>query len=82
MAALGSGRARRRTVDRPAVSAELEPWREMRPRPRVHSYLAALVALPAPDDQRATVGVEIGLVERERFTDPETSTPEHDDDPA
>jgi hypothetical protein len=34
------------------------------------------------DEQRATIGVEVGLGERERLTDPQPGAPQHDDHPA
>lgn len=35
----------------------------------------ALAALAVPDDQRATVWVQICLGQRQRFTDPQTAPP-------
>ena len=57
----------------------LEPRREVRPRPAIHTDLAALIALAMADEQRAAFGIEVGLVERERFADPQPGAPEYDD---
>jgi hypothetical protein len=54
----------------------------VRPGPAVHSDLAALIALAGADEQRAAIGVEVGLVERQRLADPQPGTPEHDDNAA
>jgi hypothetical protein len=54
----------------------------VRPRPAIHSDLAALIALTVADEQRATDRVEVGLVERERLADPNPGTPQDDDDAA
>ena len=43
---------------------------EMRPGPSVHANLAALVTFAVADQQRAAIGVKVGLVERERLADP------------
>ncbi len=64
------------------VSAEPEPWFELRPGPAVHPDLTTLVTLAVPDEDAAAVGVQIGLVERERFADPQPGPPQHHDDPA
>jgi hypothetical protein len=42
----------------------------LRPGPAIHPYLAPLVALAVTDEERAPLGVQIGLVQRERFADP------------
>src|SRR5215210_351667 len=60
----------------------LEPWFELLPRPVVHPHLAAPAALAAPHQQRTAPRIELGLGERERLTDPQTSAPEHDDQAA
>jgi hypothetical protein len=36
-------------------------------------------ALAVADEQRAAVGVEVGLIERERLADPQPGAPQHDD---
>ena len=59
--------------------AEREPRFEVRPAPAVHPDLAALVPLPVPDENGAAVGVQISLVERERFADPQPGPPQHHD---
>src|SRR5204863_2070843 len=59
--------------------ADLFRGRNSATRPSVHSDLAALIAPGVADEQRAAVGVEVGLVERERLADPQTSAPEYDD---
>lgn len=61
------------------AAAELKPRFEMRPGPPVHSDLAPLVSFAVADQQRAAIGVEVGLAECERLADPEPSTPEHND---
>jgi hypothetical protein len=52
------------------LSAGLQPRIELRPRPSVHADLAALAALPAPDEYGAAGSVEITLEERQRFAYP------------
>src|SRR4029453_18066696 len=52
------------------------------PGPVVHADLAAAAALAAPHQQRSAARVEVGLGERERFADAQTSTPQHDDQAA
>jgi len=51
----------------------------MRPCPSVHSDLAALVAFAVADEHGTAIGVEVNLVERKRFADPQPSAPQHDD---
>src|SRR5581483_9101124 len=55
--------------------AELQPGIEVRPRPAVHPDLTPLVALPVTDDQGATAGVEVCLLEDERFADSQPGAP-------
>jgi hypothetical protein len=59
--------------------AELEPRVEMLPAPAVHTDLAAFTAFPAANNDAATYGVEVALGERERFADPQSRSPKHDD---
>ena len=59
--------------------APAEPWLQLLPGPGVHADLAALSALPAPNEHRTTLLVEVQLAERERLTDSQARTPEHDD---
>jgi hypothetical protein len=60
----------------------LEPWVELFPTPAVHADLAALAALAAPHQDRATGTVKIALRQRERLADPQARAPEHDDQAA
>ena len=41
--------------------------------------LSPLASLPAPDEHCAADSVEIALLKRERFADPQSGAPEHDD---
>jgi hypothetical protein len=59
-------------------TTDLQPGVELLPRPTVHPNLAALAALPAADQHGAAASVQIALLERERFADPQTGTPEQD----
>jgi hypothetical protein len=52
------------------LATDLKPRIEPFPRPAVHPDLAALAALPSPDQHCATGPVQIALLERERFADP------------
>jgi hypothetical protein len=52
------------------------------PGPLVHTHLAAAAALAAAHDKRAAPVVQVGLAERERFVDAQSSPPQHDDQPA
>jgi hypothetical protein len=58
------------------LAADLEPGIELLPRPTVHSDLPALAALPAPDQDGAARPVEVALLQRQRFADPQTGAPE------
>src|SRR5207253_5158789 len=58
------------------LSADQEPWVELLPCPTVHPSLAALAALPMPDEHSATGAVEVALLESERFADPKPGAPE------
>jgi len=87
----GAGRPRPsacRTVDDAEQRSDrqldprLEPWFQLLPRPVVHPHLAAPAALAAPHQQRTAPRVQVGLGQRERLTDPQASTPQHDDEPA
>jgi hypothetical protein len=51
------------------------------PCPRIHSQFATAVPLTVPDEQAASALVEVGLCERERLMDPQTGSPEHDNQP-
>ena len=62
--------------------AQLEPGVELLPRPAVHPDLAPATALPGTDQHCAALAVKVGLSQRERLADPQTGTPEHDDQPA
>src|SRR5450755_2788310 len=61
------------------LTANLEPWVELLPRPTVHPNLAALAALATADKNRAPGTIEIALLKRERFADPQPSAPEQHD---
>jgi len=50
------------------------------PAPAVHADLAALAALPVPDQHGTAAAVQIAFGQRERFADPQSGAPEHDDD--
>jgi len=58
------------------LSADLEPGIELVPCPTVHPDLSALAALPTPDEYSAAGAVEVALLERERFADPQSRTPQ------
>jgi hypothetical protein len=45
----------------------------------VHPGLAALIALSVSDEQRPTPVVDVGLVERQRFGDPQPTAPQDSD---
>jgi hypothetical protein len=45
----------------------------------VHARLAAFVAFAVADQQRPAALVDVGLVERQRFGDPQPATPQHRD---
>ena len=45
----------------------------------VHSGLATLVAFAVTDQQRPAGGVDVGLVQRQRFADPQPGAPEDRD---
>jgi hypothetical protein len=49
--------------------ADLEPRFEMLPAPSVHADLAALAALAAAHENRATTRVKIAFRQRKRFAD-------------
>jgi hypothetical protein len=61
------------------LAADLEPWFELNPCPAVHPHLAALAALPPPDEDRAARSVEIALMNSKRLADPQPGTPEQHD---
>lgn len=58
---------------------DLEPWFELLPGPAVHSDCASLAAFPAPHEHGTAAAVKIALLGGERFVDPESCTPEQDD---
>ena len=60
--------------------AQLDPWLKLFPRPAVHSDLSAFAAFALAHENRAAHRIEVSLGERERFADPETRTPENDDE--
>jgi hypothetical protein len=51
------------------LATDLQPRIELLPRPAVHPDLAALAALPAPDEDGAARSVQIAFLEREGFAD-------------
>jgi hypothetical protein len=57
------------------LATDLQPRIELLPRPTIHADLAALAALPAPDEDGAARSVQIALLERERFADSQASPP-------
>ncbi len=59
-----------------------EPRAKLFPAPRVHADLAMTPTLAAPQEDRAAIGIQAALSERERFTDPEPGSPEHDNQSA
>ena len=61
------------------LPADLEPWVELLPRPAVHPDLPSLAALATPYEHSAAGAVLVALLERERFADPQTCTPEQHD---
>jgi hypothetical protein len=48
---------------------DLQPRVELRPRPSVHTDLAALASLPASDEDCSASTVEVALMKRERLAD-------------
>ena len=62
--------------------AQLKPAIELLPRPAVHPNLPPTTTLSSTDQNRAALAIKIGLSQRQRLTDPQPGTPEHDDDPA
>jgi hypothetical protein len=54
-------------------------WVKLLPRPAVHPDLASLAALPTPDERRAAAAVQVALLKRKRFADPQSSAPEKHD---
>ena len=69
--------ARQRT-DR-ELAPDRQPWIELLPCPSVHSDFSPLASLPAPDENCAAGSVEVALLKRERFADPQSGAPEQDD---
>ena len=59
-----------------SLPADLEPRVELVPCPAVHPDLSALAALSTPDQNGAAGAVEVALLERERFADPQSGTPQ------
>ena len=66
----GSVRRSRRTSVRPAASHAGQPRAQRVPRPHVHAHLATVPALAVLHEHRASVRVQVGLGQRERFLDP------------
>jgi len=60
----------------------LSPWLYVLPCPLVHPDLAALAALAVTHEDRASPGLEIGLGERQRLVDPQSSPPKDHDERA
>jgi hypothetical protein len=56
--------------------ADLEPGVKLVPCPAIHSDVSALAALSTPDEHSAAGTVEVALLKRERFADPESGTPQ------
>src|SRR5438270_8966779 len=61
------------------LAADLEPGVELVPRPSVHPDLSALTALSTSDEYSAAGAIEVALLERKRFADPQPGTPEQHD---
>ena len=61
------------------VHAVREPGRELLKAELVHARLAAFVALAMTDQQRPALLIDVGLVERQRFTDPQPTAPQDGD---
>jgi hypothetical protein len=57
------------------LATDLQPRIELVPCPTVHPNFSALAALPTPDKYSATRTVEVALLERERFADPQPGAP-------
>jgi hypothetical protein len=79
-----SARTTQDTEQRPdrKRGAQLQPRRQLLPGPSVHPDLAAFAAFAVPNQDRASVGVEVALVQGERFADPQAGAPQHDDQAA
>jgi hypothetical protein len=58
------------------LAADLQPGVELVPCPTVHPDLSALAALSTSDQYSAARPVEVALLKRERFTDPQSGTPQ------
>jgi hypothetical protein len=54
------------------LAADLEPGVELVPCPAVHPDLSALAALSTPDEYSTAGPVEVALLKRERFADPQS----------
>ena len=61
------------------LAADRQPWVELLPCPSVQPDLSPLASLPAPDENCTAGAVEIALLKRERFADPQSGAPEQDD---
>jgi hypothetical protein len=59
--------------------AQLEPWLQLVPRPRIHADFAPTSSLAATHEQRAAPVVKVGFAERERFLDAQPRAPEDHD---
>jgi hypothetical protein len=73
-----SVRAARRTANRPAAPAKLEPRLQTLAAPPIHPDLPPPATLPDPDQNRAALSVKVALAEGERFADPQSGAPKHD----
>ena len=78
MAGRGSGRAAPRTARLREGAHGPGARVEVLPGPAVHADLAPFAAFSSSHKHRATRAVEVALGQRERFADPQTGTPEHD----
>lgn len=57
----------------------VKPWLKLVPAPAIHSHDVAFAAFAAPDGDRLVCKVEVARLERERFADSQSGTPEHDE---
>jgi hypothetical protein len=58
------------------LAADREPRVELLPSPAVHPDLSALTALSTPDQHSSAGAVEVALLEREHFADPQSGPPQ------
>jgi hypothetical protein len=64
------------------LAPDLEPRVDLLPGPAVHPDLTALAAFPAADKDGAAGAVQIALLMRESFADPQACSPEQHDERA